>query len=59
MGTKMGHCAGQLYSAAPRGNHAAGTMTQYPTQSHYTDNLLSSRYPILVMLSARIGSDKC
>ena len=31
---------------------------QYPTQSHYPDTELASPCPILLMLSARLGSDK-
>ena len=48
----------RLHSAVPLGDQATGTMTQYPTQSHYPDNVLSSPYPIILMLSARLGSDK-
>ena len=42
-----------LYSAASLGNQAAGTMTQYPTKSHYPDTELwanqSLPYPINAM----------
>ena len=47
-----------LYSAALLGNQNVGTMTWYPHQSHYPDTDLTSSCPIL-MLSARLGSDKC
>ena len=33
-------------------------MTQYPTQSHYLDTELTTPCPILLMSSARLGSDK-
>ena len=33
-------------------------MTCYPTQSHYPDTEPTSPRPILIMLSARLGSDK-
>ena len=52
----------QLYSAAPLGNQTTRTMTHYPipshpTQSHYPDTVRTSPCPILVMPSARLGSD--
>ena len=47
-----------LYSAALLGNQAAGAMTWYPTQSHYPDSTPTSLYPILIMLSVWLGSDK-
>ena len=47
-----------LYSAAPLGNQATGTIIQYPTQSHYPDNAQSSPYTIPLMPSASLGSDK-
>ena len=47
----------QLYSVAPLGNQGAGTMTWYYTQSHLDTELTSHCY-ILLMLSARWGSDK-
>ena len=34
------------------------TMTQIPTQSHYPDTELTSRYPVLEMSSASLGEDK-
>ena len=34
------------------------TMTRYPIQSHYPDTELSSSFPILLILSAGLGSDK-
>ena len=46
-----------LYSAAPLENQATRTMTQYPTQSHYPDTEPTSPCPILLMPSARLGSD--
>ena len=48
----------QLYSAAPLGNQATTTMTQHPTQSHYPTTELTSPCPILLMSSARLGSNK-
>ena len=33
-------------------------MTQYPTQSHYPDTEVTNPFPILLMPSARLGSDK-
>ena len=48
----------QLYSAAPLTDHATGTITWYPTQSHYPDTELPSPCPILLMPSARLCSDK-
>ena len=48
----------QLYSAAPLGNYATGTLTQYPTQSHYPDTELTSPCPIPLMQSAGLGNDK-
>ena len=47
----------QLYSAASLGHQTAGTMTCYPTQSHYPDTEPTSLCPILIMLSARLGID--
>ena len=47
------------YSAASLGYQAASTMTCYPTQSHYPDIERTSHFPILIMLSAKLGSDKC
>ena len=47
----------RLNSAAPLGNQAAGIITQYPPHSHYPDTDLTSPCPILIMLSARLGSD--
>ena len=47
-----------LYSAAQLGNQVTGTMNQYPTESHYPDSEQRSPCPILLMLSARLGSDK-
>ena len=40
-----------LCSAAQLGNQTAGTMTQYPTQSHYLGTKLTSPCPILSMLT--------
>ena len=47
-----------LYSATSLEHQASGTMTCYPTQSHYPDTEITSPCPILVMLSARLGGDK-
>ena len=46
-----------LYSAAQLGYQAASTMT-CTTQSHYPDTEPTSPCPILLMLSANLGSDK-
>ena len=49
----------QLYSATSLGNQAASIMmTQYATQSYYPDTELTRHYLILLMQSARLGSDK-
>ena len=48
----------QLYSAAPLKDHVSSTMTGYPTQSHYPDTEPTSPCPILIMLSAWLGSNK-
>ena len=48
----------QLYRVAPLGDQAKGIMTWYPSQSHYPDPEQTSSFPILVMLSAWLGSDK-
>ena len=49
----------QLYSAPFLGNQAAGTMTHYPTQSHYPDTKLTSPYTILLMSINRLASNTC
>ena len=46
----------QLNSAAPLGDRATDTMTQFPTHSLYIE--LTSHCPILLMPSARLGGDK-
>ena len=46
----------RLYNAAPLGNQV--TMTQYPTQSCYSDTELTSSHPILLLPSARLRSYK-
>ena len=48
----------RLYRASPLRDHASGIMTQYPTQSYYHDTELTSPRPILIMQSARLGSEK-
>ena len=55
MCTDLWQCA---HSAAPLWNQTFCTMTQYPTQSHYPDIELTSPCPILLMSSARLGSNK-
>ena len=45
----------QLYSAA---SLATGSITYYPTQSHYPDTERTNLCPILIMLSDRLGSNK-
>ena len=42
----------------PLADKTAGMKTQFPTRPHYPDTELTSPYPILVMPSARLGSDK-
>ena len=46
------------YSAASLGHQATGTMTCYPTQSLYPDIEPTSPWPILIMPSTRLESDK-
>ena len=48
----------RLNSAASLGQQAAGTMTCYPTQSHYPHTEPTSPCPILIMPSIRLGSNK-
>ena len=48
----------QLDSAVSLGNPVSGIITQYPTQSYYLDAELTSPYPILLMPSASLWSDK-
>ena len=47
-----------LYSAAPLGYQTASTVTWYPTQSHYHDTEPTSPFPILIMPSTCLGSNK-
>ena len=47
-----------LYSAASLGHQATSTMTCYPTQSQYPDTDPTIPFPILIMLSARLGSNQ-
>ena len=47
-----------LYSAVPLVDQAIITMTWYPTQSYYPDTEPTSHCPILIMLSAWLGSSK-
>ena len=46
----------QLYIAISLGHEAAGTMTCYPTQSHFPDTESTSPCPILIIPSARLGA---
>ena len=48
----------QPNSTAPLGNQVTGSMTPYPTQPHYPDTEPTSPSPNLLMLSARLGSEK-
>ena len=48
----------QLHSAASLGNQAIGTTTYHPTQSCYPDTEPTSACSMLIILSARLGSDK-
>ena len=52
------HTHGDSIVLSHWGNQATNTMTQYSNQSHYPDTELTSPCPILLMLSARIWSDK-
>ena len=45
-------------SAALLADQATSTMTEYPTQLHYPDSEPTSPCPVLVMSSARLGSNK-
>ena len=47
-----------LYSAAPQGCEATGTMTQCSNQSQYPDTEKISPCSVLLMPSTRLGSDK-
>ena len=47
-----------LYSAAPLGDQATSSITWYLTQSHYPDTEPTSPCLILIMPSARLGSDQ-
>ena len=47
-----------LYSSASLEHQATSTMTCYPTELHYPDTELTSPFPILIMPSARLGSNK-
>ena len=49
----------RLYCTASLGHQTASTMTCYLTQSHYSDTEPTSRCPILIMPSIRLGRDKC
>ena len=48
----------RLYSAAPLGNQAASTVTQFPTQSHYPNTEPTSPCLLLIMLSTQLRSNK-
>ena len=47
-----------LYSAASLEQQATGTIICYTTQLHYPDTETTSPCPMLIMPSARLGSDK-
>ena len=47
-----------IYSAASLEHQATGTMTYYPTQSHYPAIEKTSPCPIIILPGARLGSDK-
>ena len=45
----------RIGSAARQGDdEIVSTVVQYPTQSHYSDTMLISPYPILLMLNVRL-----
>ena len=48
----------QLHRTVSLEHQVAGTITCYPTQSHYPDIEPTSPFSILIMLNARIGSDR-
>ena len=48
----------RFHSAAPLRDQSTRTIMWYPTQSHYPDTEPMRRCPILIMLSAWLGSDK-
>ena len=48
----------RLYSTVPLGDLDVSTMTWYSTQSHNPDTEPTSPCPILIVPSARLGSDK-
>ena len=47
-----------FYSVAPLGNQATSTMTQSPSQSHCSDTEPNRPCRVLLMLNARLGSNK-
>ena len=47
----------RFYSVAPLGHQATSTMIGYPTELHYPDTEPTSPCRILIMPSARLGSD--
>ena len=46
------------FSAARLRHHATGIMTQYRTQSHYPDSEHTSSFPVILIPSASLGSNK-
>ena len=48
----------RLYSPASLEHQATGTMTCYPTQSHYPNTEPTSPLPFLIMPNVSLGSDK-
>ena len=48
----------RLHSAAQLGNQSSNIMTGYPTKSHYPDTEPTSPFPVQIMLSAWLRSDK-
>ena len=49
---------GDFKVLSPLGDQTIDNMTQFPTQLHYPDSELMIPFPILAMLSARLGNDK-
>ena len=49
---------GDFIMLPPLANQITGTITQYPSQSHYRDTELTSPSPILLMPSTQLGSNK-
>ena len=49
----------RIYVAALLDDQTVCTMVRYYTQPHYSDTLLISRYPVLLLPIVWLGSEKC